>query len=43
MIVHGVTMMEVYERLDELHSEEAEVNAARILAGLGFISTKKTV
>ena len=34
--VHGVGLMEVYERLDQLDSENAEVRAAAILTGLGF-------
>mmetsp|Transcript_20329 Transcript_20329/g.58938 ORF Transcript_20329/g.58938 Transcript_20329/m.58938 type:complete len:622 (-) Transcript_20329:227-2092(-) len=34
--VNGVTLMEVYERLEELSSEDAEARAAVILAGLGF-------
>ena len=29
-------LMDVYERLDELDSDKAEVNAGRILYGLGF-------
>ncbi|KAF4722543.1 ATP-binding cassette sub- F member 3, partial [Perkinsus olseni] len=32
----GIDLMEVYERLDELDSENAESRAATILAGLGF-------
>lgn len=32
----GIDLMEVYERLDELDSENAEARAATILAGLGF-------
>ena len=32
----GIGLMEVYERLDELDSDNAEVKAATILAGLGF-------
>ena len=38
-------MLEVYERLEELDSSKAEVNAARILHGLGFtpsMQVKKT-
>lgn len=34
--VHGVGLMEVYERLEELSSDDAEARAAVILAGLGF-------
>jgi len=34
--VNGVTLMEVYERLEELSSEDAEARAAVILSGLGF-------
>jgi len=34
--VNGVTIMEVYDRLDELNSDDAEARAATILAGLGF-------
>ena len=34
--VHGVGLMEVYERLDELNSDDAEARAAMILTGLGF-------
>lgn len=34
--INGVTLMEVYERLEELGSEDAEARAAVILAGLGF-------
>lgn len=34
--VHGVALMEVYERLEEMSSEDAEARAAVILAGLGF-------
>lgn len=34
--VDGVTLMEVYERLEELGSDDAETRAAVILAGLGF-------
>jgi len=34
--VNGVGLMEVYERLEELGSEDAEARAAVILAGLGF-------
>jgi len=34
--VHGVDLMEIYERLDQLDSENAEVRAAGILTGLGF-------
>mmetsp|Transcript_140265 Transcript_140265/g.244230 ORF Transcript_140265/g.244230 Transcript_140265/m.244230 type:complete len:617 (+) Transcript_140265:1-1851(+) len=34
--VGGVTLMEVYERLEELGSDDAETRAAVILAGLGF-------
>ncbi|XP_038044570.1 ATP-binding cassette sub-family F member 2-like [Patiria miniata] len=30
------TLMEIYERLDEMDSDNAEVKAARILHGLGF-------
>ena len=33
---HGVSLSEVYERLDELKSEDAESKAATILTGLGF-------
>ena len=33
---HGVGLMEVYERLDELNSDDAEARAAMILTGLGF-------
>jgi ATPase subunit of ABC transporter with duplicated ATPase domains len=32
----GIGLMEIYERLEELDSENAEVKAATILAGLGF-------
>lgn len=32
----GVTLGEVYERLEELDSDSAESNAAVILSGLGF-------
>ncbi len=32
------TLMEIYERLDELDSDNVEVKAARILHGLGFTS-----
>lgn len=35
-MVEGVDLMEIYERLDEMHSEEAETRAALILSGLGF-------
>ena len=28
--------MDIYERLEEMESDKAEVNAARILHGLGF-------
>jgi hypothetical protein len=35
-MVHGVELMEIYDRLDELGSDEAEVKAATILSGLGF-------
>lgn len=38
-------LLEVYERLEELDSNKAEVNAGRILFGLGFtpsMQTKKT-
>ena len=31
--------MEIYERLDELDADNAEVKAARILHGLGFTSS----
>jgi len=34
--VHGVGLMEVYERLDDMSSEDAEARAGTILAGLGF-------
>lgn len=34
--VDGIGLMEVYERLEELDSDNAEVRAATILAGLGF-------
>lgn len=34
--VEGVGLMEVYERLDEMNSEDAETRAAIILSGLGF-------
>mmetsp|Transcript_32758 Transcript_32758/g.76843 ORF Transcript_32758/g.76843 Transcript_32758/m.76843 type:complete len:616 (+) Transcript_32758:71-1918(+) len=34
--VHGVGLMEVYERLEELGNDDAETRAAVILAGLGF-------
>jgi len=34
--INGVTLMEVYERLEELSSEDAEARAAVILSGLGF-------
>mmetsp|Transcript_90848 Transcript_90848/g.243314 ORF Transcript_90848/g.243314 Transcript_90848/m.243314 type:complete len:625 (+) Transcript_90848:84-1958(+) len=34
--VAGVGLMEVYERLEELESDEAETRAGTILAGLGF-------
>ncbi|CAD7933197.1 unnamed protein product [Amoebophrya sp. A25] len=40
-LIYGVTLMEVYERLEELNSEEAETHAARILAGLGFTHKKQ--
>lgn len=33
---YGVGLMEVYERLEELGSDDAETRAAVILAGLGF-------
>ncbi|XP_071803384.1 ATP-binding cassette sub-family F member 2-like isoform X2 [Asterias amurensis] len=33
------TLMEIYERLDELDSDQVEVKAARILHGLGFTSS----
>jgi ATPase subunit of ABC transporter with duplicated ATPase domains len=32
----GVSLMEIYERLDELQSDDAETRAAMILTGLGF-------
>ena len=32
----GISLNEVYERLEELDSDGAESNAATILAGLGF-------
>ena len=32
----GVTLSEVYERLEELDSDSAEARAAMVLAGLGF-------
>lgn len=35
-MVDGVTLMEVYERLEELGNDDAETRAAVILAGLGF-------
>ena len=35
-MIYGVEMMEIYERLDELGNDEAEVRAATILSGLGF-------
>eukprot|EP00927_Polykrikos_kofoidii_P074106 TRINITY_DN7006_c0_g1_i1.p1 TRINITY_DN7006_c0_g1~~TRINITY_DN7006_c0_g1_i1.p1 ORF type:complete len:656 (-),score=144.33 TRINITY_DN7006_c0_g1_i1:131-1828(-) len=34
--IHGVGLMEVYERLEELGNEDAESRAGVILAGLGF-------
>eukprot|EP00928_Gymnodinium_smaydae_P026861 TRINITY_DN2095_c0_g1_i1.p1 TRINITY_DN2095_c0_g1~~TRINITY_DN2095_c0_g1_i1.p1 ORF type:complete len:619 (+),score=147.85 TRINITY_DN2095_c0_g1_i1:101-1957(+) len=34
--VHGVGLMEVYERLEEIGNEDAEARAAVILSGLGF-------
>lgn len=34
--MNGVTLMEVYERLEELGSDDAEARAAVILSGLGF-------
>jgi len=34
--VHGVGLMEVYERLEELSSDDAEARAGTILSGLGF-------
>ena len=34
--VDGIGLMEIYERLEELDSENAETRAAVILAGLGF-------
>lgn len=34
--INGVSLMEVYERLEELSSDDAESRAAVILAGLGF-------
>ena len=34
--VDGIGLMEVYERLEELDSDNAEVKAATILSGLGF-------
>lgn len=34
--IDGVTLMEVYERLEELGNEDAEARAAVVLAGLGF-------
>lgn len=36
--VDGVGLMEVYERLEELDSDNAETKAATILSGLGFDS-----
>lgn len=36
--VDGIGLMEVYERLDDLDSDNAEVKAATILSGLGFDS-----
>mmetsp|Transcript_82044 Transcript_82044/g.129187 ORF Transcript_82044/g.129187 Transcript_82044/m.129187 type:complete len:620 (-) Transcript_82044:124-1983(-) len=34
--IDGVTLMEVYERLEELGNEDAETRAAVVLSGLGF-------
>eukprot|EP00927_Polykrikos_kofoidii_P074107 TRINITY_DN7006_c0_g2_i1.p1 TRINITY_DN7006_c0_g2~~TRINITY_DN7006_c0_g2_i1.p1 ORF type:complete len:624 (-),score=139.64 TRINITY_DN7006_c0_g2_i1:120-1991(-) len=34
--IHGVGLMEVYERLEELGNEDAESRAGVILSGLGF-------
>jgi len=34
--INGVSLMEVYERLEELGNDDAEARAAVILAGLGF-------
>ena len=34
--IDGVGLMEIYERLEELDSDNAEVKAATILSGLGF-------
>eukprot|EP00929_Paragymnodinium_shiwhaense_P123931 TRINITY_DN984_c0_g2_i1.p1 TRINITY_DN984_c0_g2~~TRINITY_DN984_c0_g2_i1.p1 ORF type:complete len:623 (+),score=208.93 TRINITY_DN984_c0_g2_i1:136-2004(+) len=34
--IHGVGLMEVYERLEEMGNEDAETRAAVILSGLGF-------
>jgi len=34
--IDGVSLMEVYERLDELSNDDAETRAAVILSGLGF-------
>ena len=34
----GISLNDVYERLEELDSDSAESNAATILAGLGFDS-----
>lgn len=40
--INGVTLMEVYERLEELSSEDAEARAAVILSGLGFSGEDQT-